>query len=37
MNIDFEYDTARNFLVQLGYNVIKVDLCNCIAIHSTRT
>ena len=37
MNIDFEYDTARNFLVQLGYNVTNVDFCNCIAIHSTHT
>lgn len=36
MNIDFKYETAREFLIQLGYNVTNVDFCNCIAIHSTR-
>ena len=37
MNIDFKYETARDFLLQLGYNVTNIDFCNCIAIHSTRT
>jgi FkbM family methyltransferase len=32
MNIDFEYDTPRNFLTQLGYTVTNVNHFNCLAI-----
>ena len=36
MNIDFDCDTPRNFLTQLGYTVTKVNHFNCLAIHSAN-
>ena len=33
MNIDFQYDTPRNFLTKLGYNIIKVNYFNCLAVY----
>ena len=34
MNIDFEYETPRNFLTRLGYNITNIDNNNCLAIHN---
>ena len=36
MNIDFECDTPRNFLTQLGYTVTKVNHFNCLATYSAN-
>jgi len=36
MNIDFECDTPRNFLTQLGYTVTKVNYFNSLAIYSAN-
>lgn len=33
MNIDFEYETPRNFLTRLGYNIRHVDNNNCLATY----
>ena len=33
LNIDFEYDTPRNFLTKLGYNITKVPSFYSLAIH----
>jgi len=35
MNIDFEYNTPRGFLINLGYTVTKVDYFNCLAFYSS--
>jgi FkbM family methyltransferase len=36
MNIDFEYDTPRNCLTQLGYTVTKVNHFNSLATYSAN-
>lgn len=36
MNIDFVYDTPRNFLTQLGYTVTNVNYFNSLAIYSAN-
>ena len=35
MNIDFEYNTPRGFLINLGYRITKVDYFNCLAFYSS--